>query len=61
MPSFIFNYYDQQKTAGKPARSVAVGNAPKERQAARILRDDTCFFLYLHILEISYVSLRIDK
>ena len=61
MPPFVFNTYNQQKTAGKLARSVVVGIAPLERQVARKAGHRTCIFLYLHIPEISYVSLRIDK
>ncbi len=48
------------KTAGKLARSVAVGMCQKKDKPPA-WGDCTCIFLYLHILEISYVSLRIDK
>lgn len=50
-----------KKTAGKLARSVAVGKRQMIRQAARINGALLLLYHYLRILEISYVSLRIDK
>jgi hypothetical protein len=50
-----------KKTAGKLARSVAVGICQKKDKSPALTERFACFFFLLHIHEISYVSLRIDK